>query len=267
MLLQWQNLKIFGLGYNIIYIINDKTRTIPLADLEIGSRVVDPSWLWQFKTGANYSYIEGDITKPVVWIVVAKDHFDNMEPHVALLSQELIGKIAFDKSTNRGSRYGSNHWGESGTTNAAHGLRPWINSTGIHNSEGFYLAFSENFKEAVIVTALPNKEWENGNAYITNDKVFLPSTAELGDRSNNYTYSIGSAYTYFSGTDNAKRAALLGSETLWYWTRSPVSYSGYRVRIVYGGGVFNYDSAYRALNGVRPAVNLKSDTMVYKLTS
>lgn len=119
--------------------------TQPLSNLNIGDRVVDNSWQWQFKTGEDYTYNSGDETKPVVWIVVAKDHYGTGSG-VTLLSEELIGSYAFDNSTDRGSSYGSNHWGDSGTTNATRGLRPWLNSTGIHLNEGFYNAFSESLK-------------------------------------------------------------------------------------------------------------------------
>jgi hypothetical protein len=126
------------------YYIDYTGGTIPIGDLPIGARVVDPSWEWEFRTGDNYS--GSGAVKPVTWIAVAKDHYDGLQPHVTLLAEELIGKHAFDDSTNRGSRYGLNHWGDSGINNASRGLRPWLNSSGIHSGEGFYRAFSESFK-------------------------------------------------------------------------------------------------------------------------
>ncbi len=74
------------------------------------------------------------------------------------------------------------------------GLRPWLNSTGIHAGEGFYRAFSENFRSAVLNSDLPNREWQNGSDYSTQDKVFIPSTTELGDTKHEETYPIGSVY-------------------------------------------------------------------------
>jgi HEAT repeat protein len=142
-------------GYNIDY----ENGTILIGDLPIGARVVDPSWEWEFRAGDNYTG-NGEV-KPVSWVIVAKNHYGYMERHITLLSEELIGKHVFDNSTDRdheNSKYGYNHWGESGTANATRGLRPWLNSTDIHAGEGFYRAFSDNFKEAVLETTLPNKE-------------------------------------------------------------------------------------------------------------
>jgi len=248
------------------YYIDYENGTIPIGDLPIGARVVDPTWEWEFRTGNDYAREAGDETRPVTWIVVAKDHYDGLEPHVTLLSEELIGKHLFDNSTNRGHIRGSNYWGDSGTANATQGLRPWLNSTGIHAGEGFHRAFSENFEGVVLATTLPNKEWENGNSYSTQDYVFIPSITELGDSDHNYTYQIGTAYAYFDGAGDAKRVARLDGETRWYWTRSPVSRCGSIVRYVSGAGEFYYDSgAYDGITAVRPALNLKSGILVSEI--
>jgi len=309
------------------YYIDYTGGTIPIGDLPIGARVVDPSWEWEYRLGLNYSdEIEGDPTppgevKPVTWIVVAKDHYEGLGPHVTLLTEDLIGLFAFDDSTDRDHEYairGYNHWGESGTGNATCGLRPWLNSTGIHLGEGFYRTFSESFKQAVLTTTVPNKEWQNGSAYRTQDKVFIPSTTELGDKEHSVTYRIGDAYAFFTDAGDEERIAMMVGdrwhetvpsiyefleeiygETLeekfeeeeleewrkqsnnWaYWTRSPVSnYSfaasnfGY-VRCVSSAGDFLGTSPYgaasmlsgdRVRTGVRPALNLKSDTLVSEI--
>ncbi len=197
---------------------------------------------------------------------MAKDHYEGLEPHVTLLTEELLGRFSFDDSTDRGSIYGSNHWGDSGITNADRGLRPWLNSTGIHSGEGFYQTFSENFKSSVLKTDLPNKEWKNGSAYNTNNHVFIPSTTELGDTENKWTYPIGKTYAYFQGAGDVKRVAELAGEIRWYWTRSPDSLSGSRVRNVRSASSFYfYYSANNADVGVRPALNLKSETMVSEI--
>jgi hypothetical protein len=261
------------------YYIDYSGGTIPIGDLPIGARVADPSWVWEFRTDNNYSG-SGEV-KPVTWIVVAKNNYEGLDPHVTLLAEELIGKYTFDNSTNRGSNlYGSNHWGNSGTANSTRGLRPWLNSTGIHSGEGFYRAFSENFKTAVLVTTVPNKEWNNGSTYSTQDRVFLPSTTELGDEVHYYTYRVGDVYAYFSGAGDVKRVARLGGETWWYWTRSPISYQSYLVSDVNDTGEFNYNLDHSAAawgylsdvfynivvgHGVRPALNLKSGILVSEI--
>jgi hypothetical protein len=249
------------------YYINYENGTIPIGDLPIGTKVMDRSWVWEFRPGENYS--DSGAVKFVNWIVVAKDHYDGLQPHVTLLSEDLIGLHTYDNSTGRDhpeSASGYNHWGDSGTANASHGLRPWLNSSGIHAGAGFYRAFSENLKGAVLATTLPNKEWKNGNYYSTQDYVFIPSTTELGDSGHNYTYPIGSVYHYFQGAGDAKRVARLSVNTWWYWTRSPTSGYGYAVRNVFFAGEF--DNSLANLGGVfavRPALNLKSEVLVSEI--
>jgi hypothetical protein len=255
-----------------VYYIDYRNGTIFLGDLPIGARVVDPSWEWEYRLEVNYSDFDRDgkptpqgEIKPVTWIVVAKNHYSGLDPHVTLLSEELIGRFTFDNSKNRGSHAGSNHWGDSGTTNATRGLRPWLNSAGIHSGEGFYRAFSDSFKTVVLATALPNKEWKNGTAYSVLDYVFIPSTTELGDEEHEYTYPVGSVFPYFAKAGNAKRIARLGGTDLWYWTRSPDLGVGRYVRNVGNHGVFFYNYADGILVGVRPALNLKSETLVSEI--
>jgi len=227
------------------YYIDYANGTIPIGDLPIGARVVDPSWEWEFRTGRDYAPEEGNQTKPVTWIVVAKDHYEGLGSHVTLLTVALIGRHAFTSVERR------NHWGDSD-------LRSWLNYAGFHQ------AFSESFKSVVLNTTLPNKEWENGSAYSINDKVFIPSTTELGDIEHKGTYQIGFAYNYFQGAGKAKRVTLLDGEPLCYWMRSPDSNRSFAVRSVHSFGAFNYNIATYDF-GVRSALNLKSGTMVSEI--
>lgn len=255
---------------NTDFCIDFKNGRIPIGDLPIGARVVDTSWAWEFRLGLNYSdydrngnYIAPAEVKPVTWIVVAKNHYERLEPHVTLLSEELIGLFAYDDSTDRDHKYaeyGYNHWGESGTAKATRGLRPWLNSSGIHSGEGFYQAFSKTFKEAVLPTKVMNKMWQNGSDYSTIDQVYIPLTTELGDMEPHHTYQIGKVYPYFVGLGKARRLAKLGGDAWLYWTRSPDTDGGYRVRRVnYDNRVFFDSSPACKSLGVRPALNMKSN--------
>ncbi len=236
------------------------TRT--LGSLELGDRVIDPSWEWEFRTGSGYYYQDGDLTKPVTWTVVAKDHY-GADTGVTLLSEELIGRHAFDNSDHVHDR-GYNHWGESGIhLTATLGLRPWLNSTGIHEGEGFYNEFSESFKNAIIPISLPNKVWDTSSSYLTLDNVFIPSTTELGDTLHAMTYKIGMVYPYFEGAKYLDRSAQLGESSWWYWTRSPSSSGVNGIRIVAPlGGFINLEYPRMGYYGVRPALNLRSDATV-----
>lgn len=46
--------------------------TIQIKDLPLGSIVYDDSWMWEHKTGNNYTG-SGEV-KPVQWRVVSKNH-------------------------------------------------------------------------------------------------------------------------------------------------------------------------------------------------
>jgi hypothetical protein len=255
------------------YSIDYSNGNIPISDLPIGARVVDPSWRWMFRTGDNFSGTGEE--KPVSWIIVAKNHYEGLEPHVTLLAEELIGKHPFDNSTNRKhdyAGYGYNHWGYCGTANATRGLRPWLNSTGIRHKfigKSFYQTFSKSFKRAVLETTLPNREWTNRTIYNSHDKVFVPTITELGLIMFDCPLLIGTAYAYFAEGYKIKPEANHRGKPDWYWTRSPDYYCGAYVNLVAKGGESHniYIRDYAAINtyGVRPALNLKSDTPVSEI--
>ena len=242
------------------YLVYGEPGTIALAELEIGAKVVDLSWEWEFKGGENYTG-SGE-KEPVTWIVVAKNHYEGLDPHVTLLSEELIGRHVFDNSTDRESSRGSNHWGRSGTTDADRGLRPWLNSTGIHQGDGFFEAFSDDFKNIVLTTSVPNRDWEDGGSYVSDDMVFIPSATELGDPDHERTYEIGTAYPFFENAANAARVARLYGEDWWYWTRSPVSAHIILLRSVSPAGGFSHGGVSVGSDGVRPVLNVCALAMV-----
>lgn len=251
-------------GLDADYYIDYAGGTIPLGNIPIGSRVVDPSWEWEYRIGADYSGT-GQI-KPVTWLVVAKNHYGS-DSGVTLLSDELIGRVAYDNSTHLNEN-GNNHWGESGNhATATWGLRPWLNSTGIHSGEGFYQAFSVKFKQAVVVTTLPNNDGQTGAAYYTEDRVFIPSTTELGQTVHQRSYPIGTIFAYFAERDHVNRIASLGGSRLWYRTRTPVADRRQYVSNVSpdDGGFYVSHLNRNGELGVRPALNLKADTMVSEI--
>ena len=205
------------------YILDYENGTTAIGELPIGTRIADPTWTWEYRPGYSYSNecpsilepLDPGEIKPVTWIIVANDHYDIPEPHVTLMAEEVIGLYSFD-GTPESARFddyrGHNHWGNSGTTNSIPGLRPWLNSTGSFSDEGFYQAFSESFKNSIITTDVPNREWETGDHYYTRDRVFIPSTTELGDTDHFYSYQIGTAYNYFYNENCIDLSARLGNE-------------------------------------------------------
>lgn len=232
--------------------------------LNIGDRVVDYSWEWEFRSGEDFTYQEGDVTKPVIWIVVARDHY-GIDSGITLLAEELIGIFAFDNSTDRGDqRSGSNHWGDSGTTNATRGLRPWLNSNGIHNGEGFYNAFSESFMKRIVITSVPNRDAKDGSFYTTEDKVFIPSILELGSTIHGKELDTGAVYPYFESSEDEDRIARLGGEEFFYWSRTPSArfYSFLIGVCPFGRQHPNQSAADMWYKAVRPALNIASQTPV-----
>ncbi len=254
--------------------------TQTLGDLEIGDRVVDNSWEWEHRLGPEgwdgtpYSYEDGDspneyeTARPVTWIVVAKDHYD--EGGVTLLSENIVARHTFDDSTDR-YIHGSNHWGDSGTTNAEYGIRKFLNGSAYtgddtnHYPTTFYDAFSESFRSGIIPTSVPTKanysedSPYNGEDYTTTDQVFLPSQLELG-LGDDHAHSEEQVWEYFIDADDVDRVAKeINGNTAWYWTRSPNVSSASVVRGVHPHGYLGNCSARGASIGVRPALNLESD--------
>ncbi len=241
-----------------------------LSSLKIGDRVVDPSWEWEFRLLPNYVRSTDDIDGPIIWIVVAKDHY-GANSGVTLLSEGVIGQWVFDNSTNRGSNHGSHHWGNSGNPNAVKGLRPWLNSKDIHTGEGFFQAMGTDFRRSVLNNVIPNRV-RGGGAYTTRDRVFIPSNTELGfplpgDSSyGTYFHAIGTVWPYFRGAGDAKRQAILPGYTdgypyRFYWTRSPYRTNAHSAGMVSDRG--SWTGRYSREDGyIRPAVSLKGDVPV-----
>ena len=223
---------------------------ITAGDLKTGDRLVDKSWQWEYRTGSGYSGT-GE-TKPVTWIVVSNNHY-GFRSGMTLLSEELIAAYLFDESDDV-----SNHWGTSGAEDSKRGIRPWLNGE-------FLAAFSHKFKESIITVNLPNADGKTGRSYISRDRVFIPSTTELGDSNAYWTYGIGRPFPYFADAPNNKRTAKLGERNTFYWTRSPYSGNSSSVMGISSEGDFgNYFQAHREIHGVRPVICIDPETPVKK---
>jgi hypothetical protein len=243
-----------------------------LDQLPLGSLVVDQSWHWQFRPGDNYT--GRGPSKPVSWLVVGKNHFPGMSPHVTIVTADLIASYAFDDSTNRGDPIepnilnplpkGNNHWGESGTGNARHGIRPFLNIT-------FFSAFSEQFAASVLTTDLQNKIWHSGQDYVTKDNVFVLSMVEMGGskfhqiKPNSHVL-VGRILPWFDVADISEHRRRVGGvkiggegDSKSFWTRTPSSRDVDWVFTSYEG----FATHPEIPAGVRPALNLRGDMPVY----
>ncbi len=86
----------------VVPMLIDKIGTQQLIDLPLGTIVYDPDSLWEFRSGKNYTHGDGtgfsylSKTKPVEWIIVAKNHTGYPANSVTLLSTGIIARYPFD---------------------------------------------------------------------------------------------------------------------------------------------------------------------------
>ncbi|SET76366.1 hypothetical protein SAMN05660297_03422, partial [Natronincola peptidivorans] len=229
------------------YHVNNNKLTA-IKDLPTGTIVYDSQSYWQHRTGLNYSGTGEN--EPVEWIVVAEGHYSTTPNNdsVTLLSNEMIGRYKYD-----GVPPVSSDWEDSE-------LRNWLNTT-------FYNHFSNSFKDNILSTLVPNKTYDSDIISHTTDKVFMPSTTELGATLYTYTRVVGSNWGYF--TDNTSRRAHFSypntrsGEYISYWTRSPGTITGDGVIRVFNGSVD--DAPAPAMHegfGVYPVININGNAKV-----
>lgn len=252
--------------------------TIRISDLPLGSRVVDPSWQWEFRTGDNYLFQSGDTTSPLAWVVVAKNHIGYPENSVTLLAEHVVARLVFDNCTDERSvdSRGGNQWELAGAPNATMGVRTFLN-------QEFYGAFSAQFKAAVVPTTVTTAShyakdgennwlwdsWHQDNlaVHTTIDKVFLPGYTEItGIRSD----SSELEYFFGSGSEISRRVATFPGSELGqdWWLRQSGVYENWEDRIYLvqasGGIALTFPNNVR---GVRPMVNLRNDLQVKAVSS
>jgi hypothetical protein len=231
-----------------------------ISDLNIGDKVVDTSWEWEHRTGPSDCFGGGEPysgtgeIKPVRWIIVARDHYGTGSG-LTLITEELIGKFTF----NIHDSYSKN-WGVSS-------LRTWLNSTGEYAGNGFYNAFSANFKNKKMTVTIPNLDWPEAirdyTAYSTSDRVFVPSTVEMGCFPGDNC--IGTAFPYFAGKSYTAHKAMLAGKSEPYWTRTPYGWFNYSMvycNAPYDGAPNTYIFSYLARYAVRPVLNLSTNVLV-----
>jgi hypothetical protein len=257
---------------------------VTIGALEVGDRVVDKSLTWGFRHGPQYTIDDaGEIIKPIVWIVTAKNHFEveDNRAHVTLLSEEIVANYPFDDSTNKGWSRGCGHWGDSGLPDAEHGIRPFLNNIFLEHIEDV----SSLFSEAILTTVLQNDtrfyadyKWgDNWRPYTTLDKIFILSATELGERKK---VNDGDVLPYFDiehpyGPEDSdwlkeRRIAYLLDNYLSYHTRTPevgrnrsylsAVYNEIEWRKNAGNIKGNYTPSHSM--GIRPAINVDASIKV-----
>lgn len=142
---------------------------------------------------------------------------------------------------------------------------------------GFLNSFTTDEKNAILLTTIRvvKPSVDGGSSEDIYRKVFLPSTTEVGlaDENNNPEGSAWGYYTSntarigyvtqqcFSNTPSSSKPS--SKATAWYWwLRTPNYSQSNGARRVYSNGSLGITTAYNGNNGVRPALNLLSSTLV-----
>jgi len=229
-----------------------------LKDLPAGTLIMDPSSVWKYRGGDNYS---GGIlaSLPVIWIKLEDNHY--AQGATLLFSEVSVARYPFCHQ-NKGLRA----WDESD-------LRRFLRTT-------FYNHLSEGFKNSIVNVSIPFADL-NGNPKTVVDNFFLLSIVEWGlsDRQKNGTVikydDIPDIYAGRTVKYVDSWGALdLDKSSTHSWTRTinrPVAKSaGYSNEVfeTSGDGVLNTTYSWTNYPMIRPAVNLKSSTPVkgpYKL--
>lgn len=261
-----------------------------ISNLPVGSKV---------KFG-RYS-VESEVAKPIVWQIADKNHTGYPANSITLLTDKIIDLRAFDAQepsnadANRRS-YGNNRYLHSN-------IRQWLNKgghswhinthsadapptdaatnnygTGYDDKNGFLDSFDANELSAILDTTLTvakNTVTDGGGSETVIDKVFLPSSTEVGFANENnivegvlfpiFTSDASrisklTAQAYENSLSTSKPAT---ADTAWhYWLRTPNAGFSHNARLVYSSGVRSTYYSFLGLDGVRPALNLKSDIFV-----
>lgn len=261
----------------------------PISNLPVGAKV---------KFG-KYK-VESSAIESMIWLIASKNHPGYPANSVTFLTEKIIDLRGFDAKEPSNSNtdrqtYGNNRYLHSN-------LRQWLNKegypwyanqhgadappndagmsqpTGYDDEPGFLSSFSENELAAILDTTLTvakNTVTDGGGSETVVDKVFLLSNTEVG-LANENSIVEGSLIPLFStdasrickltqqafsNTKSGSKPSTVNDEGYW-WLRTPFASNSRYVRIVYTSGTLGHYNAYNGSNGVRPALNLKSDILV-----
>ena len=267
----------------------------PISNLPIGAKV---------KFG--YYEVASEGTMPIIWTIVAKNHPGYPANSITLHTEKIIDLRCFDAkepnnpNTDRKS-YGNNRYSVSnidqwlneagsaagGWYVAQHDYDQAPNAANVNNNTpydtrpGFLYHFNAQERNAILYTTLRVvKPSIDGGGYedITR-RVFLPSRTEVG-LGNEGGIAEGTAWGFYTSND-ARKAYLTAqafnntlsankpsaiNEAWSWWLRTPDSSDAASVQCVELLYRPVYNAAFSGANGVRPALNLSSFTLVSDTT-
>lgn len=264
-----------------------------LSNLPVGAKV---------KFG-KYS-VNGETAQDVTWLIVAKNHTGYPANSVTLITEKIIDLRCFDaaepKSTSDKIReYGmaryklsnirqwlntdkaGDTWYTSQHTNDQSPIESYVSySTHYAHRPGFLNAFTDDEKNAILVTTLKSQDHTEGLINVT-DRVFLPSTIEVRNYPGSYlTDTEGTRYEYFASnptiTTLTEQAYVYSPST--YKPTTIANYSSWLTR----SGISKTDSSHNEVYlvpttentpplsvepklgwaGVRPVINLSNTVSV-----
>lgn len=108
--------------------------------------------------------------------------------------------------------------------------------------------FPEDFRDIIVSRTITQKI--NGKDITSTDKLWLPSQTEIFNEHKEDSDVGDVHFPLFS--DERARVKLIGTETQWWWLRTPYSANGNNVRTVNPTGSLNSNNAYISY-GVAPA--------------
>lgn len=248
---------------NDIAIGDTKYRRLKGEDATYSSTLSDYyNWNNDYTTWHYFKY------EPIKWRVLSVEGNDAF----------LLADVALDDQ-----KYNLNYESVTWETSS---IRSWLNGYGASANEPqidysyknfFNAAFSSEEKNAIKTTNVVNDNnisYGTAGGHTTSDKVFLLSESEVynTDTAAKYgftkTYNIYdearrsrcSTYSYAMGTGRCSSTGASYKKyngNIWWWLRSPGSYSYYAAEVIYDGWIDRHGSSvYYDSNGVRPALHL-----------
>jgi len=215
--------------------VDPEVTAMRIGDLPIGTKIRD-SVDWDYFTGKEpgWNPTVKDVykTAPITWILVEKDkHARNTSLFV---SEEIVAELDVRHEAGR------LQWKDDS-------LRIWLRET-------LYPEISPLFRRAIAVTT-----YDKGfSDVLENDTLFVLAAPELATIHEPFVDPDQTVIPYFNHATNRKAN---GNKSGYYWTRT--IYPDYFVYYMVNNstGEVRTSSVYPP-NGVRPAVNLQSDTIV-----
>ena len=270
------------------------------SDIHIGKYTLDSMDVGSTITFGKHQ-VNSETPWDIEWEIVDKNHSGYPSGAVTLMTSTIIDVRAFDaKEPDNPDRIYRAHRGNNSYRYS--NLRLWLNSSsrswyssqhsydappstsesvGNYNTQyqsrpGFLYNFTSDERNLILSTSLTTSKTEDDGrgTYSTTDKVFLPSTTELG-KSNDTGYSEGVKFASFTISPILNENARMN--TSWtskpsepnsrinYWLRTPDYGRPDKAYIILAGGSESGSSCYNGYVGVRPCINLPGSTPIFRI--